>query len=199
MEYWYLWVIFAVLCIATVLVLHKASRALQSHNAEKERFLKEIERMKALKEEFRNADAEQVQNTVPARLLEGINAVLQYKIERAEDPEACFAAMNTAQQHVYTLYYFLEDAEQGISFFFKNNGEPLLHLAGEALSAIGAEDLVPTVAAVYDMFDESNETVSLDAAKLAEYDAQFAESCMRAEVLEQMKAYIQANLRDILA
>lgn len=198
MEYWYLWVIFAVLCIVTVLVLRKASRALQAHNAEKEQFLKEIERMKALKEEFRNADAEQIQNTVPARLLEGINAVLQYKIERAENPEACFANMSKPQQYVYTLYYFAEDVEQGLSFFFKNNGEPLIHLADEALSAIGAESLVPTVAAVYAMFDENNEAVSLDPEKLTELDVQFAEKYSKAIVLEQTKTYIQANLKEIL-
>lgn len=199
MEYWYLWAIFAALCIVTVLVLHKASRALQSHNAEKERFFKEIERMKTLKEEFQHADSEQVKNTEPDHLLEGLNAVLQHKIERAENPDACFAAMNTAQQYVYTLYYFLEDTEQGLSFFFKNNGEPLLHLAGEALSAVGAENLVPIVTAVYAMFDENNEAVSLDTAKLETYDAQFAECCEKTEVLAQIKAYIQANLQDLLA
>lgn len=198
MDYWYLWAIFAVLCIVTVLVLRKASRALQSHNAEKERFFKEIERMKALKEEFQHADSEQVQNAEPGYLLEGLNTVLQHKIERAENPDACFAAMNAAQQYVYTLYYFLEDAAQGLSFFFKNNGEPLLHLASEALSAVGAQTLVPLVEDVYAMFDENNEAVSLDAAKLEEYDAQFAESCEKAEVLEQIKVYIQSNLQDLL-
>ncbi len=199
MEYWYLWAIFAVLCIVTVFVLHKASRALQSHNADKERFLKEIERMKALKEEFQHADAEQVQNTQPDYLLEGLNAVLQHKIERADNPEACFAAMNLPQQYVYTLYFFLEDVEQGLSFFFRHNGEPLTHLAGEALSAVGAENLMPTVTAVYAMFDENNEAVSLDAQGLAAYDAQFAESYSKAAVLAQIKAYIQDNLDAILS
>ena len=94
MEFWYLWVVFAVLCVATVFVILKASKALRGHNEETKRTYAQIERLTALKADFRGASAEKVRGEDAAHVLDGAFAVLQAKLENDADPDRCFAEMN---------------------------------------------------------------------------------------------------------
>lgn len=199
MEYWYLWVIFAVLCVATALVLRKASGALRSHKDEQEKAFREIEHYKALKEEFRDADEQKVRAADPETVLTGMYAILEARIQRADNPDACFLSMTDAGQNIYTMHYFLEDIKEGLSHFFHYNGEPLRAVPVRALEAIGETALAEITRDMYAMFDESREDVSLDTQMQAEYDRRFAESFDRARVLEHCKQYIADNLSDIPA
>ncbi len=197
MEYWYLWAIFVVLCIVTAFVLKKASKALRLHNDDQKRMFDEIERLKTLKTQFQNADGETVRAADPGLLLAGAYAVLQAELERAENPNARFAAMCSARQYVYALSCFLEDTEENLTFFFKNNCEPILHLAVDALDAVGAENISEIVRREYAMFDENNETVSLDTERFSEFDAEFTESFDKPRLLKQVKQYIAAHRTEI--
>ena len=199
MEYWYLWVIFALLCVATAFVLHKASRALHLHNDEKEKAFREIERYKALKEEFRDADPEKARETDPETLLTAMYAILEARLERADNPDACFVSMTAAQQYAYTMHYFLEDVDESLSHFFHYNGEPMRAVPAQALEAIGEPTLAAVVQDMYAMFDESREDVSLDTQAEANYDRRFLESYDRARVLEHCKRFITENLTEILS
>ena len=197
MEYWYLWVLLAVLCIATVLVLIKASRASARHSRETRRAYAEIERLAACKAEFRHAAAETVRAADPARALDGAFAVLQSTLEAAEDSDRCFAEMNAAQQNVYTLYWLLQDAETSLSAFFKRNGEPLRAFAPRALEAVGAADLFQTAKQMYAMFDEKNEEASLDKAAVQALDDAFRRDFARDALLKQIREYEAAHAADI--
>ena len=199
MEYWYLWLIFIVLCAVTVFVLKKASAALQQHNQDTKQMYMQIERLKELKEKYKNADAEQIEKAPADELLAGMCAVLQSKIERAENANDCFCAFSVPQRAVYTLQFFLEDCTEGLSAFFKTNGEPLTGALPSALSQIGETALSVLANDMYAMFDENNEAVSLDAAALKSIDGEFADSFARERVLRQTKAYIKANAAEILA
>ena len=97
MEYWYLWLIFIVLCAVTAFVLKKASAALQQHNSDTKQMYDEIERLKTLKDKYKNADAQQIAEAPAEELLAGMCAVLQAKIERAENANACFCAFSAPQ------------------------------------------------------------------------------------------------------
>ena len=72
MEYWYLWVLFAVLCLVTVFVLYKASGALQQHNNDKKQLLEEIDRLKALKDKFQHASKEEIEACESREVLDGV-------------------------------------------------------------------------------------------------------------------------------
>lgn len=190
MEYWYLWVLFAVLCVVTVFVLYKASGALQQHNNDKKQFLEEIDRLKALKEKFQHAPKEEIEACEAREVLDGVHAVLQSQIERADDPETCFAAFPLPSQYLYTLYYFLEDTETALSFFLGNNGEPLCSLASPALAAVGEEELSALVKDAYTAYNADDD--------VSRFDAPFAEAFDRARVLEHCKAYVLNNLAEVL-
>lgn len=199
MEYWYLWLIFIALCAVTAVVLKKASAALQQHNSDTKQMYMQIERLKELKEKYKNADTAQIAEAPAEELLEGVCAVLQSKIERAENANDCFCAFSVPQKTVYTLQFCLEDCTEGLSAFFKIDGEPLTGALPAALSQIGETVLAALANEMYAMFDENNEDVSLDAAALARIDGEFTNSFDRERVLRQTKAYIEANAAEILA
>lgn len=193
MEYWYLWVIFAVLVVVTVIVLKKASASLSLHNNDRQAVIKELERLKALKDKYSDLTDEKIDAAEPSELLQGVTAVLQAKVEKSEEPNAVFNAFNEAQKNIYTLNYFIEDVREGLSFFFKNNGEPLISVAHKALFEAGCEELSELCKAEFSMYDENNEEVSLSEEKLRETDVLFNKAYSEEELLEKIKAYIKEN------
>ena len=198
MEYWYLWLIFAVLCVVAAFVLKKASAALQQHNSDTKQMYAEIERLKSLKEKYKNADEQQITAAPAEEVLAGMCAVLQAKIERAENANACFDAFSVPQKVVYTLQFFLEDCEESLSAFFKINGEPLTGALSAALSEIGETALSALANEMYAMYDENNEETSLNPTEVFRLDGAFSEVFARDSVLEHTKAYIAVHYADIL-
>lgn len=199
MEYWYLWVAFAVLCVITVLVLRKASKAMRLHNDGQKKIYEEIDRLKVLKEKYKNADAEVIEAAEPRELLGGAYAVLQSALERDENPDTLFAVLPESCRYTYTLYCFVEDTEaQGLTFFFKNNGHTLLQYAVGALEAVRQEGLAALVRAEYAMLDENNEAVSLDAAKFEKFDADFRKIYDAEALMDSVKQYIFTHREEIL-
>lgn len=197
MEFWYLWVVFAVLCVATVFVILKASKALRGHNEETKRTYAQIERLTALKADFRGASAEKVHSAEAVCVLDGAFAVLQAKLENDADPDRCFAEMNEPQQNIYTLYWLVQDVQTSLSFFFKNNGEPLRAFCPRALNAVGAPELGKIADEMYAMFDETNEEASLEPAKLDTLDAAFAKALDRSALLARVQNYAAEHAEKI--
>lgn len=197
MEFWYLWVIFAVLCVVTIFVLLKASKALRGHNEETKRAYAQIERLTALKADFRGASAEKVLSEEAARVLDGAFAVLQAQLEGDADPDRRFAEMNEPQQNIYTLYWLVQDMQTSLSFFFKNNGEPLRAFCPRALHAVGANTLGKAAEEMYAMFDETNEEASLEPAKLDTLDAAFAKVFARDTLLTNIQSYAAEHAEKI--
>lgn len=189
MEFWYLWVIFAVLCVATVFVILKASKALRGHNEETKRAYAQIERLTALKADFRGASAEKVRGEDAVRVLDGAFAVLQAQLEGDADPDRRFAEMNEPQQNIYTLYWLVQDMQTSLSFFFKNNGEPLRAFCPRALHAVGENTLGEIAGKMYAMFDETNESVSLEQETLDALDADFSKVFARDALLMRLQNY----------
>ena len=190
MEYWYLWLILIVLCVITVFVLSKASAAAKKHNNERDALLREYDRKKALKDEFSILTREKAESSDPETLLEGVSAVLQAKTEKAEDPEKVFGKFTETQKYIYTLYYFLEDTESdSLSFFFRNNGEPLT-----SLCAVGENELSLIVEKEFSMYDENNEEVSVDKDEIENLDGEFKAKFQKQQVLNSIKTYIIKNI-----
>lgn len=199
MEYWYLWVVFALLCVITAFVFRRASKAMRLHNDGQKKMYEEIERLKTLKEKFKSADADVIVSSDSRELLGGAYAVLQADLERAEIPDVRFAAMPLPCRYVYTLACFIEDAEEnGLTFFFKNNGTSLLQYAAGALEAVGQLQLSSLVAAEYAMFDENNEETSLDATQFPKFDDDFRTVYDADTLLESIKRYIFTYRKEIL-
>ena len=195
-EYWYLWLIFAVLVVVTAVVIVFASKAVSSHNEETKRILAELDRLKALKDKYKDLTPEKVEVAESKELLDGVNAVLQARIEKAEDDkvDAEFASFNNAQKNVYVLSLFIEDACENLSSYFDDFNIEFAKILLSALETVGAKDILALAEKEFEMFDDNNENVSLDKGLIKKTDEEFAEIYSENRLLEQIKTYIKNNI-----
>lgn len=194
-DFWYLWLIVLILIVIIIPVCIKVSRSVQKRSEANEKIKKEFERIKMLKEKYKVVDKDKAQTADAKELCGGIAAVLQYELEKSQIPDDDFANAEKWRREVYALYWFDEDVTaESLSFFFRNNGGPLPSVAVNGLKSIGADKIYSTVAQMYSMYDDKNESVSLDKAKVEELDKKFSDIYDREAYFELVRKYIIDNL-----
>lgn len=184
------------LAIVTVFVCIKAMLASKKRNEERERIIADIEKEKALRKEFKHVDettfADGKDNY---RLITGMCAHVQQRIEKKEDMTAAFYELSDVEKYVYALGYVFEDSKNGLSDFFRSNGEPLLSTAEKAVREIIGERFSELFSAEFIMLDENDETTSVDNDALAKMDEEFKNIlCEKGNVIYAAVAeYIRSN------
>lgn len=173
MEYWYLWLLLAVLAVATFFVGGKASAAARRRGEKRAEMEAKLRYEARLRRDYEVLTARTITEAPQSTLLDGIVYRLQQKLEQQAELTRAFQACSVPEQEMYALYYLCEDGAQALSQFYRVNGEPLLSLAPQALRHVGAQKEAQIAAEEYAMFDEGNETVSLDRERLAELDGAF--------------------------
>ncbi|MBR5497597.1 MAG: hypothetical protein IKV76_06400 [Clostridia bacterium] len=193
-EYWYMWLILVALIVVLVIVMKKAAAAANKRNEIMKQQRENMEHFKAVYEKYKDTDKAFAEECDAAELAEGITTVLQYSLEKSDNPDAEFENAPEWKKNVYALFYFDEDCKTSLSFFFRNNGEPLPSVAVNALKTVGADKLYSTVAQMYSMYDENNENVSLDKNRVAELDEKFISIYNSDEFFALIKNYILDNI-----
>ena len=164
----------ALLAVLTVFVCLKAMIASRKRSEERERIIADIEKEKALRKEFKYVDETTFeQGKDNYRLIIGMCAHIQQKIEKKEDMTAAFYELSDVEKSVYALGYAFEDSKNGLSDFFRANGEPLLSTAEKAVREIIGGRFSELFTAEYIMLDENDETTSVDNDALAKMDEEF--------------------------
>lgn len=164
----------ALLAVLTVFVCLKAMIASRKRSEERERIIADIEKEKALRKEFKHVDETTfAQGKDNYRLITGMCAHVQQKIEKKEDMTAAFYELTDVEKYVYALGYVFEDSKNGLSDFFRSNGEPLLSTAEKAVSEIIGGRFSEIFSAEFIMLDENDETTSVDNDALAKMDEEF--------------------------
>lgn len=194
-DYWYMWLVLLLLIVVAVWAAGKASKAVRKRNEIMRRQEQDWKRQKFLVEKYAELTETTAAEADPAELAEGVTAVLQSELDRAENPDEAFRNAPTWQKNVYALYYFDEDCRDSLSFFCRHNEEPLPSAALQGLEAIGDKKLYATVSAMYAMYDEKNEGVSLDRERVSELDAKFTKIFNRDRFFAAIKAYIMESLQ----
>lgn len=162
------------LAVLTVFVCFMALASGRKRSAERERVIAELEREKALRKEFKLVD-----ETIFAkgkddyRLVVGMCAHIQQKIENDEDMISSFNSLSEVKRFVYALGYVFEDSRNSLSDFFRANGEPLLSTANKAVSQVIGGRFAEVFTKAYSMFDDNNETVSVDDKTIESLDNEF--------------------------
>lgn len=194
-EFWYLWLAAVVLAGVTVFVAVKASKASKLHNETVRRQEEEIKRLKYLSDKYSELTLQTAESSDAMELIEGIAAVLQKKTEKSGD---CISAFNEAEEYcrkAYAVKYFLDDIrESGLSFWCRNNDEPLISLTFEAMSDIGETDSLNIMRAMYPMFDKNDDAVSYDKDRVAELDGKFSSVFSFERTADGMKKYIAEQI-----
>ena len=186
----------ALLAILTVFVCIKAMLAGKKRSEERERIIADIEKEKALRKEFKCVDETTFsQGKDDYRLITGMCAHIQQKIEKIEDITAAFYALSDVEKNIYALGYVFEDSKNGLSNFFRANGEPLLSTAENVVSEIIGGRFSEIFTAEYIMLDENDETTSVDNDALKKMDEEFKEiiSSESESIYSCVAEYIRGN------
>lgn len=194
MEYWYLWLILAGLVIITAVVIVFAGRSVSAHNEQTKEIMARLERLKEMKDKYKDLTPEKVENAEAEELFEGVNAVLQAKIEKADDGDKAFSEFNDEQKIIYTLNCFIPEVSDGLSMFFNEYTNEITDIIVPALTRVGADDLLPLVKSEYEMYDDRNEDVSFDRDTKEKNDSDFADVYSKEKLLEKIKEFIKNNL-----
>jgi hypothetical protein len=194
MEYWYLWLILAGLVIITAVVIVFAGRSVSAHNEQTKEIMARLERLKEMKDKYKDLTPEKVENAEAEELFEGVNAVLQAKIEKADDGDKAFSEFNDEQKIIYTLNCFIPEVSDGLSMFFNEYTNEITDIIVPALTRVGADDLLPLVKSEYEMYDDRNEDVSFDRDTKEKTDSDFADVYSKEKLLEKIKEFIKNNM-----
>lgn len=162
------------LAVLTFFVCVKALLSGKKRNEERERIIADIEKEKALRKEFKYVDATTfAEGKDDYRLITGMCAHVQQLIEKKEDMTAAFLLLSQAKKYAYALGYVFEDSRNGLSDFFRSNGEPLLSTANQAVREIIGGQFAEIFAKEFIMLDENDETTSVDNEALKRMDDDF--------------------------
>ena len=194
--HWYAGAALALLVILTVFVWIMALISGKKRNAQREKILADLEKEKALRKEFETVDESTFsEDKDDYRLIVGICANIQQRLEKADDMYASFDALSKPERYAYALGYVFEDSKNGLSDFFRANGEPLLGTSAEAVRDVIGGDVSVVFEKEYIMLDENDETTSVDNGKLEEMDAEFKEiiESKSNEIYRKAASYIREN------
>lgn len=189
------------LILLTGFVWYKAIASGKKRNEERERIIADLEREKALRNEFRNIDETTfLSEKDDYRLIVGMCAHIQMKLEKAENMNTAFGELSEVKKNVYALGYVFEDSRKKLSEFFRSNGEPLLSSSKAAVNAAIGGDFAEIFNKEFVMLDDNDETTSVDNELLAKYDDEFA-SLMdekKNEIYKSAADYIRENTDEFL-
>ena len=195
-QFWYMWLVLAVLIVITALVGMKASKAVKRKNEIMEKQQEEIKRYKMLVEKYSNLTLEIAENADAEELAEGVTSVLQYETEKSENADEYYENAEKWRREVYALFYFNEDVSaESLSFFFRNNGGPLPKEAVNGIESIDCEKIKSVVGQMFAMCDDKNENVSFDKERIADLDEKFSSIYDKNEFFEKVKLYILNAVR----
>lgn len=192
-NYWYFYVIFFILLAIAVWAGRKAAKAAKKRNETMRKYNEEMQRFRSLAEKYENISPEEAKLADSKELCEGITAVLQIQLEHSDDPDNAFKSAPSWKKEVYALCYFGEDTEESLSFFFRHNEYPLPEVALSGLKSIDNK-MVSAAASMHAMYDDKNESVSLDKDRAQALDTKFKAEFNRAEFYEEVKIYIVNNM-----
>jgi len=182
----------ALLCLFLWVMAMRSSR---KRNRARDALIASLEHEKALRAQFREVTQQQLIDTPPERLIEGLCSNIQMALERQPDMEAAYGALAQPRRLVYALGYVLQDGREALSEFFRRNGQPLTRAALEAAWCLVGGEYAEIFRREYDAYDQSNEQVSLVKGDIARDDARFAALALEqgGGLYAQAREFILAN------
>lgn len=199
MDNFYLWILLALAVVLLIFMCRKASKTSKEHYRRQEELKQQLIHQAELKRDFEELTKEKIENTPDEKLLEGAAASIQFHLERHIDMEERFGELPLSCKYVYTLQYLIEDTKDCLYEFFKKNGEPLTGLVSQAADEVFQnKKLTEIIKQEYNMSDDNNEEVSVDADEILRLDKEFAEIISTTDVSGLSAKYIREHSEDFL-
>lgn len=187
---WYAVGLVFVLAVFAV-VLRMAAKAYRRHY---EHFKKEEENIKhllALKEKYAVLTKEVISGADDGELLEGTALSYQLVLQKAEDMSGEFEKMSKEQQYIYALDVFVSDKSPRT--FFSENGRELTEIIVPALEAIGLTEEAAETEKLRIMFDEKDETTSINEKTISAVEEYFDKGDVLTKIKHSGAKYIKEN------
>lgn len=192
-EYWYLAVIFVVVCIIAAVIFYFAGRSYSAYRASYKNQEAEIKRLIALKERFVPLSEKAILESDNAETLEGTALSYQLYLQKQEDMEKEFALLSEAKRYIYILDVFVQD--KSVADFFRENGDILRMEITKALSFIGMTEFAESIEKIRRMFDVDDENTSFNEAEIEKLQAYIDENDILTKVKLESAEYIKKNFQ----
>ena len=161
-EFWYLYILLAVMIALTAFVCKKAFTASSARNKRVKDIMNKAKREKELRDTYSELTEEIIAGAPADALFEGTALCLEYICQKCEDTNNFYESMTQGEKDVYALYYLLSDASQGnLSTFFKSSYRPLTSDAVSAAEKILDSETYKVIKMMFDRYDENNEELSV--------------------------------------
>lgn len=157
-EYWYLAVIFVIVCIIAAVIFYFAGKSYRNYRTSYKNQETEIKRLIALKEKYVPLTEKAISESDSLETLEGVALSYQLFLQKQEDMEKEFSLLSKEKRCIYTLDVFVQDAS--VNEFFTQNGDILRKEITDALNLIGMTDFADRIDKVRKMFDDEDMTTS---------------------------------------
>lgn len=192
-QYWYLAVIFVVVCIIAAVIFYFAGRSYKAYRTSYKNQEAEIKRLIALKERFVPLSEKAILESDNAETLEGTALSYQLYLQKQEDMEKEFALLSEAKRYIYILDVFVQD--KSVADFFRENGDILRMEITKALSFIGMTEFAESIEKIRRMFDVDDENTSFNEAEIEKLQAYIDENDILTKVKLESAEYIKKNFQ----
>ncbi len=198
-EFWYLYLLIAVLIVVTLFVWKKAIAASSKRSKQFNESLAKAKRTKELREAYSNITAEIIEKAPAADLFEGIAVKLEYTCQKTEDTNSFYESMTAGEKNVYALYYLITDAAEGnLSKFFKSSYRPLTSDAVAAAKEILDEKIYRVIDMMFKCYDENNEDYSVIPHEIDRLNGEYRDATANTDLFAAGGNYIKNNPNDFL-
>ena len=192
-QYWYLAVIFVVVCIIASVIFYFAGKSYKSYRTSYKNQEAEIKRLTALKERFVPLTEKAILESDNSETLEGTALSYQLFLQKQEDMEKEFALLSEAKRYIYILDVFVQD--KSVADFFRENGDILRMEITKALSFIGMTEFAESIEKIRRMFDVDDENTSFNEAEIEKLQAYIDENDILTKVKLESAEYIKKNFQ----
>ena len=196
-NYWPYAIALVVVAVGASFLFRKAAKAYRAHQKSFHAQEREMRRLVELTEKYYPLTAAAIADAPKDELLEGTALSIQIPLQKADDPEGAFQKLSDVQQMIYVLDVFTSD--KTATAFFKESSTLLTSRLLPALSLIGLHDFDADMQMLVTMFDENDETTSLDPQKIAAADENFAAGDLLTKIKLQGAEYIQNHPEQFVA
>ena len=191
-EYWEYALVFLGVCIVAVIVFYFAGKSRMKYVKTYKQQEEEIKRLTELKNKYIPLTEKKLNQGDDEEILEAASLVYQIKFEKSEFPELEYKKLTDVQKNIYALDIFVSD--KTATEFFNLNDTMLKSRLYPALEMIGFDLAMDEFKAVSDMYDESNEQVSLDKSRLTVLDEIIGQNDILRKIKLCAAEYIKSNL-----
>lgn len=184
----------AVLFLAVVVLWAKVLKDRGIHNAENEAILNRLKEENKLRNDFKILSEEIAGKADEVSLFRGVSLNLQKRISDSVDMENEFSLLTNEQRMIYALSFVVEDGAEKLSGFFAENGKPLTVEAKKAVETMLPAEASEIFNREYLAYDPDDETTSLIASEIAEWDKSFVGIVSAEVIMKSGGKFIKANI-----